>query len=117
MQRSRPVARFPRMPLDSQRESTLGASLVRLFRSRVAVAMNSCVSPMRFVVLSQGVAIQIFDWGLSCSFSERSPQLRQHKAYLQRPRQQPPHPLVRRRLPQSHRPQSLHQLRKRLHLQ
>lgn len=49
--------------------------------------MNSCASPMRFVVLSQGVAMQIFDSGLSCSFSERSPQLRQHRPRQLQPRQ------------------------------
>ena len=96
----------------------MGASLVRHSRSRVAVAMNSCASPMRFVVLSQGVAMQIFDSGLSCSFSERSPQLHQHRPRQLQPRQQRLPPLfVPRPLPQLRRPQSLHQLRKRLRLQ
>ena len=96
----------------------MGASLVRHSRSRVAVAMNSCASPMRSVDLSQGVATQIFDSGLSCSFSERSPQLDQHRPHQQRrcqcmPRQSwlpplfAPHRLL----------QSLYQLWKRLQLQ
>jgi hypothetical protein len=34
---------------------------------------------MRSVDLSQGVATQIFDSGLSCSFSEPSPQLHQQR--------------------------------------
>ena len=69
----------------------MGASLERRSRSRVAVAMNSCASPTRSVDLSQGVATQIFDSGLSCSFSEPSPQL-----YQQRPHQQRPHEQRRR---------------------
>jgi hypothetical protein len=42
---------------------------------------------MRSVDLSQGVATQIFDSGLSCSFSEPSPQLPQQRPHQQRRRQ------------------------------
>jgi len=42
---------------------------------------------MRSVVLSQGVATQIFDLGSSCSFSERLPQLRQQLPHQQQRRQ------------------------------
>jgi hypothetical protein len=43
---------------------------------------------MRSVVLSQGVATQIFDSGSSYSFSERSPQLHQQRPHQHRPYQQ-----------------------------
>ena len=65
----------------------MGVNLGRHSRSRVAVAMNSCASPMRSVVLSQGVATQIFDSGSSCSFSEPSLQLYQQRPHQQRRRQ------------------------------
>jgi hypothetical protein len=42
---------------------------------------------MRSVDLSQGVATQIFDSGLSCSFSEPLPQLHQQRPHQQRRRQ------------------------------
>jgi hypothetical protein len=73
---------------------------------------------MRFVVLSQGVATQIFDSGLNYSSSERSPQLHQQRPHQQRRRQHMLHQQLLPPLLAPHRlPQSLHQLWKRLRLQ